>query len=55
MSYIVVFFLCIACSTVVSMALMAGIFEFERKNYEELSNKINAIKTAMERSIDDGK
>lgn len=55
MNFIVLFFVCVITSTVVSIALMAGLFEFERKNYEELSNKINAIKTALERSVDDGK
>lgn len=55
MNLVVLFFICVMTSTVVSMALMAGLFEFERKNYDELSNRINAIKRALERSIDDGK
>lgn len=55
MNLIVLFFVCVITSTVVSMALMAGLFEFDRRNYEELNAKINVIKTALERSIDDGK
>lgn len=55
MNFIVLFVLCIICSSIVSAVFASGLFEFERKNYEELSNKINAIKTAMERSIDGGK
>lgn len=55
MNYIVMFFLCVVTSTVVSVALMAGLFEFERRNYEELNSKVNAIKRALERRMDDGK
>ncbi len=55
MNFIVLFALCIICSSIVSAVFASGLFEFERKNYEELSNKINEIKTALERSIDDGK
>lgn len=55
MNLIVLFFVCVITSTVVSMALMAGLFEIEQKNYEELDAKFNTIKRALERRMDDGK
>ena len=55
MNLIVLFFVCVLTSTVVSMALIAGLFEIEQKNYEELNSKVNVIKRALERGMDDGK
>jgi len=55
MNFIVLFALCIICSSIVSAVFASGLFEFERRNYEELNAKLRKISKHIEGGIDDGK